>query len=138
MPRFSAGAKNLFDVYPDEIIASTVASVAAGTNGADNAGTQPLQCDRALRFQWTDRVRRGRDEPPDVRLSLRTAGRKAARDKGAALTAVTPGVLATPGRPAKQKTYITEQAIQTTVKAMYEERLTEVYFLRRCCRAERV
>lgn len=39
--RLSAGAQNLFDVYPDENIASTVASVAAGTNGADNAGTQP-------------------------------------------------------------------------------------------------
>lgn len=39
--RVSIGAQNLFDVYPDENIASTVASVAAGTNGADNAGTQP-------------------------------------------------------------------------------------------------
>ncbi len=39
--RLSAGAQNLFDVYPDENIASTVASVAAGINGADNAGTQP-------------------------------------------------------------------------------------------------
>lgn len=39
--RLSAGAQNLFDVYPDANIASTVASVAAGTNGADNAGTQP-------------------------------------------------------------------------------------------------
>lgn len=39
--RLSAGAQNVFDVYPDENIASTVASVAAGTNGADNAGTQP-------------------------------------------------------------------------------------------------
>lgn len=39
--RFSVGAQNLLDVYPDENIASTVASVAAGTNGADNAGTQP-------------------------------------------------------------------------------------------------
>ena len=39
--RLSAGAQNLFDTYPDENIASTVASVAAGTNGADNAGTQP-------------------------------------------------------------------------------------------------
>ena len=39
--RLSAGAQNLFDVYPDENIASSVASVAAGTNGADNAGTQP-------------------------------------------------------------------------------------------------
>ncbi|OWK29997.1 TonB-dependent receptor plug domain-containing protein [Sphingomonas mucosissima] len=39
--RLSAGAQNLFDLYPDENIASTVASVEAGTNGADNAGTQP-------------------------------------------------------------------------------------------------
>lgn len=39
--RLSPGAQNLFDVYPDENIASTAASVAAGTNGADNAGTQP-------------------------------------------------------------------------------------------------
>ncbi len=39
--RLTAGAQNVFDVYPDENIASTVASVAAGTNGADNAGTQP-------------------------------------------------------------------------------------------------
>lgn len=39
--RLSAGAQNLFDVYPDENIASSVASVAVGTNGADNAGTQP-------------------------------------------------------------------------------------------------
>lgn len=39
--RLSAGAQNLFDVYPEENIASTVAGVAAGTNGADNAGTQP-------------------------------------------------------------------------------------------------
>lgn len=39
--RISAGAQNVFDIYPDENIASSVASVAAGTNGADNAGTQP-------------------------------------------------------------------------------------------------
>lgn len=39
--RLSAGAQNLFNVYPDENIASTVATVATGTNGADNAGTQP-------------------------------------------------------------------------------------------------
>jgi iron complex outermembrane receptor protein len=39
--RLSAGAQNLFDVYPDENLASTIASVAAGTNGSDNAGTQP-------------------------------------------------------------------------------------------------
>lgn len=37
----AAGAANLFDTYPDEQIASTVASVAAGTNGADNAGIFP-------------------------------------------------------------------------------------------------
>ncbi len=39
--RFSLGAQNLFDVYPEENIASTAATVAAGANGADNAGTQP-------------------------------------------------------------------------------------------------
>jgi len=39
--RLSTGAANLFNVYPDRNIASTVASVAAGTNGSDNAGTQP-------------------------------------------------------------------------------------------------
>jgi len=39
--RLSAGAQNLFDVYPDENLASSIASVAAGTNGSDNAGTQP-------------------------------------------------------------------------------------------------
>ena len=35
------GAANLFDQYPEGPIASTVASVAAGTNGADNAGIFP-------------------------------------------------------------------------------------------------
>lgn len=39
--RLSIGANNLFDVYPDENIASTAATVAAGVNGSDNAGTQP-------------------------------------------------------------------------------------------------
>ncbi|MEN5290574.1 TonB-dependent receptor plug domain-containing protein [Stenotrophomonas lactitubi] len=39
--RLSLGAQNLFDVYPGQNIASSAASVAAGTNGADNAGTQP-------------------------------------------------------------------------------------------------
>lgn len=38
---YSFGVNNLFDTYPDKNIASTVASVAAGTNGADNAGTFP-------------------------------------------------------------------------------------------------
>ena len=37
----SVGVNNLFDVYPDRQIASTVASVAAGTNGSDNAGIFP-------------------------------------------------------------------------------------------------
>jgi iron complex outermembrane recepter protein len=35
----SAGANNLFDVYPTRNLPSTAASVAAGTNGADNFGT---------------------------------------------------------------------------------------------------
>jgi len=35
------GVANLFDKYPDRQIASTAASVAAGTNGADNAGIFP-------------------------------------------------------------------------------------------------
>jgi len=39
--RLSVGAQNVFDIYPDENIASTVSSVAVGSNGADNAGTQP-------------------------------------------------------------------------------------------------
>lgn len=37
----AAGVTNLLDVYPDRNIASTPASVAAGTNGADNAGIFP-------------------------------------------------------------------------------------------------
>lgn len=37
----SAGVSNLFDKYPEKQIASTAASVAAGTNGADNNGTFP-------------------------------------------------------------------------------------------------
>jgi iron complex outermembrane recepter protein len=37
----SAGANNLFDVYPGRNFASTAASVAAGTNGTDNFGTLP-------------------------------------------------------------------------------------------------
>ena len=37
----SVGADNLLDVYPDKNIASTAASVAAGTNGSDNNGTFP-------------------------------------------------------------------------------------------------
>lgn len=37
----TAGVNNLFDVYPDRNLASTTASVAAGTNGSDNAGIFP-------------------------------------------------------------------------------------------------
>ena len=37
----SAGVSNLFDKYPEKQIASTAASVAEGTNGADNNGTFP-------------------------------------------------------------------------------------------------
>lgn len=37
----TVGVNNLFDVYPDKQIASTPASVAAGTNGSDNAGIFP-------------------------------------------------------------------------------------------------
>lgn len=37
----AAGASNIFDTYPGEVIRSNAASVAAGTNGSDNAGTLP-------------------------------------------------------------------------------------------------
>lgn len=37
----TVGVNNLFDVYPDKNIASTAATVAAGTNGSDNAGIFP-------------------------------------------------------------------------------------------------
>ncbi len=67
----------------------------------------------------------------DVRLSLRTTDRKAARNKGAALTAVTPRVLEMLDRRARQKTDITEQELQAIAKAMYEERLAEVCTLQR-------
>ncbi|MBX7483331.1 TonB-dependent receptor plug domain-containing protein [Qipengyuania qiaonensis] len=39
--RLTAGVRNVFDVYPDENIRSSVESVAEGTNGADASGTQP-------------------------------------------------------------------------------------------------
>jgi hypothetical protein len=67
----------------------------------------------------------------DVRLSLRTTDRKAARNMGAALTAVTPRVLDMLDRRARQKTDITEQELQAIAKAMYEERLAEVCTLQR-------
>jgi iron complex outermembrane receptor protein len=37
----SAGASNLFDKYPDKVLATTAATVAAGTSGSDNVGTLP-------------------------------------------------------------------------------------------------
>ena len=37
----TGGINNLFDIYPTENLRSTVASVAAGTNGSDNGGTFP-------------------------------------------------------------------------------------------------
>lgn len=37
----SVGANNIFNIYPTENIRSTLAGVAAGSNGADNAGTVP-------------------------------------------------------------------------------------------------
>jgi iron complex outermembrane recepter protein len=37
----SIGVNNVFDEYPDENIRSTAAGIAAGSNGADNAGTIP-------------------------------------------------------------------------------------------------
>jgi iron complex outermembrane receptor protein len=37
----TVGANNLFDNYPDKNIASSAATVAVGTNGADNSGTFP-------------------------------------------------------------------------------------------------
>jgi iron complex outermembrane receptor protein len=39
--RLTVGVNNLFDIYPSQNIRSTVASVAAGTNGSDNGGTFP-------------------------------------------------------------------------------------------------
>lgn len=37
----TAGASNLFDIYPEHQLASSPATVAAGTNGSDNAGIFP-------------------------------------------------------------------------------------------------
>lgn len=39
--KITVGASNLFDVYPERQIASTAGTVAAGTNGGDNAGIFP-------------------------------------------------------------------------------------------------
>lgn len=56
----TAGVNNLFDVYPDKNLGSTVASVAAGTNGSDNAGIFPYPY--ISPFGYTGRAFYGRVE----------------------------------------------------------------------------
>jgi iron complex outermembrane receptor protein len=53
------GAQNVFDIYPDENIASTVSSVAVGSNGADNAGTQPYNAVSPFGFNGRSVFMRG-------------------------------------------------------------------------------
>jgi iron complex outermembrane receptor protein len=57
--RLSVGAQNVFDIYPDENIASTVSSVAVGSNGADNAGTQPYNAVSPFGFNGRSVFMRG-------------------------------------------------------------------------------
>ena len=77
-------------------------------------------------FRWR-RIRRLLDNGIlDVRLSLRTTDRKAARNMGAALTGVTPRMLEMLDRRAKQKIDMTERELQAIAKAMYAEQLAEV------------
>lgn len=57
--RLSLGAQNVFDIYPDENIASTVSSVAVGSNGADNAGTQPYNAVSPFGFNGRSVFMRG-------------------------------------------------------------------------------
>jgi len=61
-----------------------------------------------------------------VRLSLGTADRLQARNRGAALTAATPKVIEMLDQRAKARGVITERELQAIAKAMYEERLAEV------------
>ena len=76
---------------------------------------------------WWRRIHRLFDNGAlDVRLSLRTTNRKAARNMGAALTAVTPRVLEMLDLRAKLKADISERELQAIAKAMYEQRLAEV------------
>jgi len=53
------GAQNVFNIYPDENIASTVSSVAVGSNGADNAGTQPYNAVSPFGFNGRSVFMRG-------------------------------------------------------------------------------
>lgn len=64
----------------------------------------------------------------DVRLSLGTTDRLRARNRGAVLTAMTPGVVEMLDGKRKAEGAITERELQTIAKAMYEERLSEVCF----------
>lgn len=81
---------------------------------------------------WWRRIHRLFDNDAlDVRLSLRTTNRNAARNMGAALTAVTPRVLEMLEHEARRKTDISERELQAIAKAMYEERLAEVCTLQR-------
>jgi iron complex outermembrane receptor protein len=57
--KLSVGAQNVFDIYPDQNIASTVSSVAVGTNGADNAGTQPYNAVSPFGFNGRSVFMRG-------------------------------------------------------------------------------
>ncbi len=57
--KLSVGAQNVFDIYPDENIASTVSSVAVGSNGADNAGTQPYNAVSPFGFNGRSVFMRG-------------------------------------------------------------------------------
>jgi integrase len=76
---------------------------------------------------WWRRVHRLFDNTTlDVRLSLRTSNRRAARDMGAALSAATPKVVEMLSQQTKRKTRISESELQAIAKAMYEERLAEV------------
>ncbi|MGU3392413.1 hypothetical protein [Sphingomonas sp. M1A8_2b] len=81
---------------------------------------------------WWRRIHRLFDNGAlDVRLSLRTTNRNAARNMGAALTSVTPRVLEMLEQEARRKTDITERELQAIAKAMYEERLGEICTLQR-------
>lgn len=59
-------------------------------------------------------------------MSLGTADRLQARDRGAALTATSARVVEMLNRNAQARTDITERELQAIAKAMYEERLTQL------------
>jgi integrase len=62
----------------------------------------------------------------DVRLSLGTKDRLRARNRGAVLTAMSPGVVQMLDCKLRAEGTITELELQTIAKAMYEERLSEI------------